>query len=360
EKMSNLNTSTFPDNNRETPTTPHIQVIPAKRLAEIEDDNGIKHQCKWSCKNKTNKISTTSIANYLRTKHRIIEGRFEGAEILPDSENKIENQDPLDQKFIELIMNDLLDWLIDNMQAFHLTPNLEIRQVLLTIENFKYSHLGNSIEDCLRKEFQKWNITSKLLGGTTNNDASMIKAISEDWIALEELILLLRPFVDTTNLTSSSTYPTLSLWFPTLHYLKEYLKNIIQTITSQSIVTVCNKILASLNKRWELSHMLGYIASFLDPRFKYLGFLLANQIEDTKQHLKHQIELLETSKLQSISLITSLSYNNFIFINFFNQNMILKQSNVSPIDTEISLYLQLPTLSVIPINHPEYHLNDPL
>ncbi|CAI2190516.1 7715_t:CDS:1 [Funneliformis geosporum] len=99
--MSNLNTSAFPDNNRETHTTPHIQVILAKRSAEscvwsfvqkksrccqilVEDDNGIKHQYEWSCKNKT---STTSIANHLRTKYRIIKERFKGAEILPDSEN---------------------------------------------------------------------------------------------------------------------------------------------------------------------------------------------------------------------------------------------------------------------------------
>ncbi|CAI2187407.1 13914_t:CDS:2 [Funneliformis geosporum] len=304
----------------------------------------------WSCKNKT---STTSIANHLRTKHRIIEGRFEGAEILPDSENKIENQDPLDQKFIEVITNDLLDWLVDNMQAFHLTPNLEIRQALLTIENFKYLHLGDSIKDSMRQletnhvhciahimqlaikdglkeikilidvakklnsfivnhdkyhillkeTFLKYlfllerliyfrdtlpELANKLTldpNRSIRSDDDLLKNLllsSEDWIALEELILLLRPFVNATNLTS-----------------------------------------ASLNKCWKLPHMLGCIASFLDPRFKYLGFLSANQIEDTKQHLKQQIELLETSKLQSISSITSLSYNNSIFIKFFNQNMTL-------------------------------------
>ena len=53
--------STFPDHNKETPTTPHIQVIPAKRSLEswvwsfvqkrsrccqilVEDDNGIKYK----------------------------------------------------------------------------------------------------------------------------------------------------------------------------------------------------------------------------------------------------------------------------------------------------------------------------
>ncbi|CAI2169392.1 2839_t:CDS:2 [Funneliformis geosporum] len=67
--MSNINNSAFPDNNRETPTTPHIQ-------AEILNVNV--------------NGPTTSIANHLRTKHRIIEERAEGAEIiLPDFENII-------------------------------------------------------------------------------------------------------------------------------------------------------------------------------------------------------------------------------------------------------------------------------
>src|SRR4051812_14158074 len=109
-ELHNNSNSALPNHNKETPTIPHIQVIPAKRPAEswvwsfvqkrsrccqilVEDDNGIKHRCEWSCKNKT---STTSIANHLRTKHRIIEGKAEESEIiLLDSESKVENQDPL-------------------------------------------------------------------------------------------------------------------------------------------------------------------------------------------------------------------------------------------------------------------------
>ena len=50
---------------------------------------------------------------------------------------------------------------------------------MLTIERFNYPHLGNNIEYCLHKEFQKWNITSKLLGRTIKNDSSIIKAMHQ-------------------------------------------------------------------------------------------------------------------------------------------------------------------------------------
>ncbi|CAG8840293.1 16772_t:CDS:1, partial [Cetraspora pellucida] len=58
-----------------------------------------------------------------------------------------------------------------------ITPDFNIKSALLTIETFKYPHTGDNIEDCLRKEFQKWNITEKLFGGTTDNDSAMVKAI---------------------------------------------------------------------------------------------------------------------------------------------------------------------------------------
>ncbi|CAG8572709.1 1120_t:CDS:2, partial [Acaulospora morrowiae] len=177
------------------------------------------------------------------------------------------------------------------------------------MEKFKYPHYGDNIEDCLQQEFNKWNITNKLLSGTTDNDSAMVKAMRQlqvihirciahtmqlaikdelkqskeliekaknlnsfianrdkyrdllkqtyqeinfqsnelsvynpittdtdtrwnnsnrairndgelleqklltnsDWQALEELIIILRPFVDATNLMSGSTYSTLSL-----------------------------------------------------------------------------------------------------------------------------------------------------
>ncbi|CAG8718506.1 24964_t:CDS:2, partial [Dentiscutata erythropus] len=113
-----------------TPTMPYMNVIPANqnveswvwlfvnkksRRCQVQiEDNGIKIQCPWSCREKT---STTNIASHLRAKHQIIE------------------------------------------------------------EKKEYPYTGNNIEDCLHKEFQKWNITEKLFGDATDNNAAMVKAI---------------------------------------------------------------------------------------------------------------------------------------------------------------------------------------
>ncbi|CAG8716602.1 34885_t:CDS:1, partial [Racocetra persica] len=179
---------------------------------------------------------------------------------------------------------------------------------------------------------------------TTRSDSDDLKKLllnSEDWTLLDELILLLRSFVDTTNLTSGSSYPTLSLWYPTLHCLREYLNNILQTITSSQIRTVCTEILASLYKHWDIPDELDCIASFLDPRFKFLNFLSPLQRENIKQNLKNRIELLETSNTLST---TTSSNNTSLFIDFFNQNS-SSQPSTSQIDIKISLYLQLPALA---------------
>ncbi|CAG8552901.1 12817_t:CDS:2 [Cetraspora pellucida] len=428
-------------------------------------------KCEWECKEKT---STTSIASHLRTKHRIIDGEIISP-LLKDNDqaktqkitnhfldwliddmqafNLVDNlkfhkfiyelnpnysvpcKNSLNKKMCEFVSigkNNLIELIKNSMDTFFftmdlwtqdhksyigitihwMTPNFEIKQALLTIETFKYPHSGDNIEDCLRKEFQKWNITQKLFGGTTDNDSAMVKVLqqlninhvhcvahtmqlaikdglknvkdlidmmkklnsfivdrdkyrdllkltfrkvnktenevlnpvasdtdtqkllqdsnratridgetlkklipsSDNWIALDELLLLLRPFVDATNLTS-----------------------------------VCNSILTSLNKHWEILDELGCIASFLDPRFKYLSFLTTEQRENIKCNLKKQIESLE-SPLQSclnsstsVTLTTTISSNHSMFIDYFNQNL-SSQHIPSSVDIEISLYLQLPPL----------------
>ncbi|CAG8448963.1 18447_t:CDS:2 [Racocetra fulgida] len=145
------------------------------------------------------KTSTTNIASHLRAKHRIIEGKE--IEIIS---SKIHKNNSPEQNKIERITYSLID--CDNL-----------KKLLLN---------------------------------------------SEEWASLEELILLPQPYVDATNITSGSSYSTLSLWYPTLYCLREYLKNTVYTITSPQIIIVCNEILASLHKGWDIPDKLGCIASF--------------------------------------------------------------------------------------------------
>ncbi|CAG8810086.1 36407_t:CDS:1, partial [Racocetra persica] len=55
-----------------------------------------------------------------------------------------------------------------------------------------------------------------------NNSKALKKLLPslDNWIVLEELILLLQPFADAINLTSSNIYSTLLLCYPTLFCLR--------------------------------------------------------------------------------------------------------------------------------------------
>ncbi|CAG8810358.1 12553_t:CDS:2, partial [Racocetra persica] len=172
------------------------------------------------------------------------------------------------------------------------------------LERLKYFH--NTLSVFAEKLFRDSNRTTRIDG------EPLIKLIpsSDNWAALEELLLLLQPFVDATNLTSGNTYPTLSLWYPTLFCLKEFLQNTKRNISSHQII-------------------------------------VAEQIENIKCSLKRQIELLEPPSqpnlISSTISITSTTSDHSMFIDYFNQNLSL-QHITSPIDIEISLYLQLSPL----------------
>ncbi|CAI2197141.1 14995_t:CDS:2, partial [Funneliformis geosporum] len=82
-------------------------------------------------------------------------------------------------------------------------------------------------------------------------------------------------------------------------------KLVLDSDRSTRIDDATNLTSASLSRRWDIPDELGCIASFLDPRFKFLYFLSEEQIESTKQSLKTRIELLETPA----SILTTLHLN---------------------------------------------------
>jgi hypothetical protein len=58
-----------------------------------------------------------------------------------------------------------------------LSKNFDLYQAVLTIEEFPYSHSGERQEQFLSKIFGHWNIRDKLIGGTTDNDKSIVKGM---------------------------------------------------------------------------------------------------------------------------------------------------------------------------------------
>ncbi|CAG8545170.1 5710_t:CDS:2, partial [Racocetra fulgida] len=97
------------------PTTPHMKVIPANQNAKS-----------WVC--------TTNIANHLRAKHRIIEGK-----------EKVEINYSLEQNKIDRITYHLIDWLIDDMQTFHVVDNQKFQKFIHELESFYSIPCKNSL-----------------------------------------------------------------------------------------------------------------------------------------------------------------------------------------------------------------------
>ncbi|CAG8530344.1 407_t:CDS:1 [Cetraspora pellucida] len=137
------------------PTTPHMQVIPANQSVEswvwlfvnkqtrccqvIIEDKSVRHQCKWSCQKKT---STTNIASHLRVKHQIIEGKEEAEVINSETHNR---NFLLKQSKINRITYHLIDWLIDDMQAFHVVENRKFQNFVYELESFYSIPCKNSL-----------------------------------------------------------------------------------------------------------------------------------------------------------------------------------------------------------------------
>ncbi|CAG8715332.1 221_t:CDS:2, partial [Cetraspora pellucida] len=60
-----------------------------------------------------------------------------------------------------------------------LSSEFKMHKALLTIESFSYPHTSEHIEDCLRRELVKWNLSDKCVAGVTDNASSMVKALKD-------------------------------------------------------------------------------------------------------------------------------------------------------------------------------------
>jgi hypothetical protein len=125
-------------------------------------------------------------------------------DILYEAESKYEFpcEDVIKQKFYQSVQfseQKLLELMNNNMKSFAFTMDLWTKvhkpyigitihwlssdfvlyKALLTIESFPYPHTAEHIEDCLHREFAKWNITDKCIAGITDNASSMVKAMRD-------------------------------------------------------------------------------------------------------------------------------------------------------------------------------------
>lgn len=126
---------------------------------------------------------------------------------------------------------------------------------------------------------------------------------ARDWALLEGLVEVLQPFKVVANMMTSCRYPTISMVRPVLHMLLTTTLKVKEADLKEISVTkeVLSKVLSSTySQNSQLSQeILAFlnIAAFLDPRYKKLPFLSAQErakvendvVEEAKAVLEKQI-----------------------------------------------------------------------
>ncbi|CAG8765117.1 8930_t:CDS:2, partial [Ambispora leptoticha] len=113
----------------------------------------------------------------------------------------------------------------------------------------------------------------------------------EEWIGLKELCQLLRPFARALTFVGGDQYPTLSMMYPTVRHLFKNLNEMENKLTNIDVIEVYESLRESMVSRWSDSEMIGWLASFLDPRFKTLSAALSTMQQEVLQELRENIEI---------------------------------------------------------------------
>ena len=125
-------------------------------------------------------------------------------------------------------------------------------------------------------------------------DLHHLELSPQEWHDLEDLINLLEPFKNATEVLSGQKYPTLSCLGPILADLKEKIAD--DPLDSRTMKSAKQAMRIDLSERYKDSDVLELMnkAAFLDPRFKTLAHLPASTAEDiTVSIQKEMVNLLQ-------------------------------------------------------------------
>ena len=201
----------------------------------------------------------------------------------------------------------------------------------------------NSSFRMLQRIFQlKPHINSVLVN--SKKYAKLLLTASE-WSAVEELVEVLGPFNEATEMISGESYPTLSLVYPVfcnLWTLATDLKSVAKHPETQAL---CRSLAADLRVRWintiRDEHL---IACFLDPRFKHLTFI------DDANLRKYVRDLAETKFREATKGMEEKEPAPPVHVHQRRKSLLesMKQmtGSHSKSDDEISTYNSLPILDI--------------
>ena len=179
-----------------------------------------------------------------------------------------------------------------------------------------------------------------------------------EWLGIVELVRLLEPFAKATGLISGSTYPTLSQMFPTLHCLFKHLDQLNLILTHSEIRKVHEKITQSIHTRYQDPKTTGFLATFLDPRFKSMIFATESEKIQTIAALKTKMtESTQIGVQMAHTLHESEEESPSLMSLFYDDHLPAIQS--SPAEQELVVYQTLPDLPKYEPTHKKYSQYSP-
>lgn len=122
--------------------------------------------------------------------------------------------------------------------------------------------------------------------GLLNNAPDNLRP--EEWIILQELIKVLKPFEEATKVISGQKYMTASLVIVIVQGLFKVFSNLMKMDLTQRVLKVAEQLLANMNTRDAFKHSekSGTLArcTFLDPRFKHIPFSHSTTLMNTTKN----------------------------------------------------------------------------
>ena len=141
----------------------------------------------------------------------------------------------------------------------------------------------------------EWTVRSVLSDHTviSTADACHLEMTQDNWDLMKDLLPVLEPLKEMTDILQGQGYPTISLVYPALHIIKQQLECNVTGRNEANINTIVEFKDAILSKLRTSHYSTGYetslpmLASALDPRFKHMHFVDG---EDVKQDIYREVK----------------------------------------------------------------------
>ncbi|CAG8772923.1 4756_t:CDS:1, partial [Dentiscutata heterogama] len=132
-----------------------------------------------------------------------------------------------------------------------------------------------------------------------------------EWISIDNIIYLLRPMLDATEILSKSSYPTIGDVHLIIKGILQHVKNFVidksDSEDSEEECVMAESIKNQLNKYWAIfdRNESTKIATILDPASKLLTFPISTERDSAIASLKKVIAQYEPPELETGATSTS-------------------------------------------------------